>query len=83
VIPTSAQVSVYPLGQDDLSPAVDHTLRILRQHGLDVTPGSMSTVVVGDAGVVFRALEEVYSHLARQGPVVLATTFSNACPGGF
>jgi len=39
----------------------------------------MSTVVAGEADVVFETLREVFGELADQGQVIMAVTFSNAC----
>lgn len=79
MIGISAQVSLYPLGQEDLSPAIDEALNIFRHHGLDVMPGSMSTLISGDDAAVFSALQETFHCAAEQGRVVMVTTFSNAC----
>jgi uncharacterized protein YqgV (UPF0045/DUF77 family) len=76
----SAQVSLYPLRQDDLSPAIDETLNIFRHHDLDVAPGSMSTLVSGDDAAVFSALQEAFRRAVKGGRVAMVTTFSNACP---
>jgi uncharacterized protein YqgV (UPF0045/DUF77 family) len=76
----SAQVSLYPLKRADLSPAIYQALNIFREHGLDVTPGSMSTLITGDEATVFAALQAAFQHAARQGRVVMVTTFSNVCP---
>lgn len=76
----SAQVSLYPLGQENLSPAIGEALRIFCQHGLDVTPGSMSTLVSGDGAAVFSALQEAFQRAAKESRVVMVATFSNACP---
>ena len=75
-----AQVSIYPLRQQALSPAIEAALRIFRAHGLEVTPGTMSSVVVGDDAAVFAALQEAFRSAAKQGQVVMIATFSNACP---
>jgi uncharacterized protein YqgV (UPF0045/DUF77 family) len=76
----SAQVSLYPLGQEDLSPVINEVLRIFRVRGLDVVPGSMSTLIVGEDDTVFSALRDAFEQTARHGQVVMVTTFSNACP---
>ena len=76
----SAQVSVYTLGSQDLSRAVSQTLDTFRERGLTITPGSMSSIVVGDVDAVFDSMKEAYISLARQGPCVVVATFSNACP---
>ncbi len=76
----SAQVSLYPLRQRELGPAIDMALTTFRQHGLEVSPGPMSTMVSGSADVLFRALQEAFSAAAAAGDVVMSVTFSNACP---
>jgi uncharacterized protein YqgV (UPF0045/DUF77 family) len=76
----SAQVSLYPLGQEDLSPAIDEALNIFRHHGLDVRPGSMSTLISGDDAAVFSALQAAFQCAAKKSQVVMAVTLSNACP---
>jgi uncharacterized protein YqgV (UPF0045/DUF77 family) len=80
LIDISAQVSLYPLGQKDLSPAIDKALNIFRHHDLDMTPGSMSTLIFGDDALVFSALQESFRYAAKEGRVVMVVTFSNACP---
>jgi uncharacterized protein YqgV (UPF0045/DUF77 family) len=80
MIGISAQVSLYPLGSEDLSPAIDTALSILREHGLNVDPGPMSTLIAGDDETVFAALQAAFQRVAGQGRVVLVVTLSNACP---
>jgi uncharacterized protein YqgV (UPF0045/DUF77 family) len=80
LIGISAQVSLYPLGQEDLSPAITEALQIFHRYGLDVTPGSMSTLISGDEATVFSALQNAFQRAAKGGRVVMVTTFSNACP---
>ena len=76
----SAQVSLYPLGQENLSPTIEVALNVFRHHGLDVTPGSMSTLISGDDAAVFSALQEAFRLTTQGRRVVMVTTFSNACP---
>ena len=80
MIGITAQVSLYPLGQIVLSPAIDEALRIFREHELEVYPGSMSTLISGESTVVFQALRHAFEQSAMQGEVVMIATFSNACP---
>jgi uncharacterized protein YqgV (UPF0045/DUF77 family) len=77
----SAQVSLYPLGQTDLSPAIDDVLAVFKAHGLRVATGVMSTVLVGDDAALFAALHEATLAAAHRGSMVLAITLSNACVG--
>ena len=83
MIATSAQISVYPLGREDLSPTINEALEIFRKHGVEVRPGPMSTVVVGDSRAVLSSLEEAYRRLAAKNRLVVVATISNACiPSG-
>jgi formylmethanofuran dehydrogenase subunit E len=80
VIGITAQVSLYPLRQESLSPAIGEALDIFRAHDLHVQPGSMSTLIAGDDADIFDALQEAFCRAAGQGQVVMTATFSNACP---
>ncbi len=76
----SAQVSLYPLRQKSIGPPIRETVRILRQRGLHTRVGEMSTLVWGEEGAVFDALQEVFHQAAELGDAVMAVTLSNACP---
>lgn len=80
MIGISAQVSLYPLGQSDLAPAIQAVVDTLNEYGLSFEVGTMSTVVWGDDQVVFTALQEAYRRAVAYGPAVLQVTLSNACP---
>ncbi len=75
----AAQVSLYPLGRDDLSPGIDEVLRVFAAHGLYVETGPMSTVLSGEDAALFTALHEATRAAARSGPMVMTITVSNAC----
>jgi uncharacterized protein YqgV (UPF0045/DUF77 family) len=76
----SAQVSLYPLGQSDLAPAIEAVWKALRAHGLAPQPGAMSTLVQGDDRPVFAALRDAFAEAARYGGAVMVVTVSNMCP---
>jgi uncharacterized protein YqgV (UPF0045/DUF77 family) len=76
----AAQVSIYPLRQTHLSPAIDKALSIFRKHSLKITQGTMSSVISGDDEALFTAIKEVSQHTSEQGEVVMIITLSNACP---
>jgi uncharacterized protein YqgV (UPF0045/DUF77 family) len=76
----SAQLSVYPLRQDRLGPAIDRVRAALVSHGLAPQVGPMSTIVVGEDAVIFAALAEAFARTAELGHVVMTVTVSNACP---
>jgi uncharacterized protein YqgV (UPF0045/DUF77 family) len=80
MIDISAQVSLYPLHQAHVSPAIEQALHVLQAHGLVVRPGDISTIVTGDDEAVFLSLKELFEQAAHQGDVVMVVTISNACP---
>ena len=76
----SAQISLYPLKQERLSPAIEEAWRILEKHQLDLKKGEMSTAVNGKAEKVFAAIQDAFLRSSEKGPVSMVVTFSNACP---
>lgn len=76
----SAQVSLYPLAQEDISPAIQAVIQTLEEHGLPHTVGPMSTVLWGEEEVVWKALQEAFRRAATYGLAVMVVTLSNACP---
>jgi len=76
----SAQIAIYPLRQDHLTPAIQAVQSALREHGLSPEPGPMSTYVVGEDATVFAALRDAFARAASTGHVVMTVTLSNACP---
>ena len=76
----SAQISLYPLRQEELSPAIRELQATLAAGALIVTPGPMSTLVTGEAGALFDALKASFLRAAATGHVVMTVTVSNACP---
>jgi uncharacterized protein YqgV (UPF0045/DUF77 family) len=76
----TAQVSIYPLKQDKLSPAIDAVLETFRKHNIESQTGAMSTTVWGDDEEVFAALLDAFRNAASLGEAVMVTTVSNACP---
>lgn len=57
---TSAQIAIYPLRQERLTPAIEAVQQALRGHGLEAQPGPMSTYVAGEADAIFAALHEAF-----------------------
>lgn len=76
----SAQVSLYPLGRDQLGPAIDAVIELFAARDLSVETGAMSTVLAGDDEVVFEALRDALRLVTAQGEAVMVATLSNACP---
>ena len=78
----SAQISVYPLRQERLAQTIDTVLAALRREHIEVRTGTMSTLVRGEAPLVFAALRDGFERAAAHGDVVMVVTVSNACPPG-
>ena len=76
----SAQISVYPLRQQQLGPAVEAVRLALEKGGLEPEVGPMSTLVRGDADRIFAALREAFERATAAGDVAMVVTLSNACP---
>jgi uncharacterized protein YqgV (UPF0045/DUF77 family) len=76
----SAQISLYPLRQEKLGPAIDALRLALEREGLAPEVGPMRTHVVGETGRVLAALQQGFEVAAARGPVALVITLSNACP---
>ena len=76
----SAQISLYPLKQERLSPAIEEAWRIIEEYDIIIQKGLMSTVLIGDRKEVFDAVIEIFEELSKKGMLVLNVTFSNACP---
>ena len=76
----SAQVSLYPLRQSRLGPAISRLAEVLRASGLDVRPGPTSTVVVGESSNIFDSLKASFQSATALGDVVMVVSFSNCCP---
>lgn len=75
-----AQVSIYPLRQRELSPAIEAAWRVFEERGIDLKKGTMSTVLSGEPTEVFAALQEAFERVAESGGVSMVVTISNACP---
>lgn len=76
----TAQVSLYPLRQVSIGPAIREAVRVFREHGLETRIGVMSTLVWGKEQAVFAALQEAFHWAAGRGDTVMVVTLSNACP---
>ena len=76
----AAQMSLYPLRQTHLSPAISIAANILKEHGLEVSSGPMSSLVSGDDEALFAAIKDIFRKSSDQGDMVMVVTISNACP---
>ena len=76
----SAQISIYPLRRRSIGKIIDNGLDALRTYDVDVTTGSMITVIIGEEIEVFSALRAGFLAVRAAGDAVMVMTVSNACP---
>ena len=75
-----AEVSLYPLRQNDLTKPIQQFVESLKSDDLNVKTGSMSSVISGEESIVFQSLQKAFEQAAQKYEVVLTTKISNACP---
>ena len=75
-----AEVSLYPLRQNDLTEPIKQFVKSLENDNLNVKTGSMSSVISGDESIVFQSLQKAFEQAAQKYEVVLTAKISNACP---
>ena len=75
-----AEVSLYPLRQDDLTKPIQQFVESLKNENLNVKTGSMSSVILGEESIVFQSLQKAFEQAAHKYEVVLTAKISNACP---
>jgi len=76
----SAQVAIYPLRQERLTPAISAVRDALNASGFEPDVAPMSTTVTGEGAILFRALVQAFVRAGALGHVVMVVTVSNACP---
>ncbi len=76
----SAELSLYPLGENSTGPAIEEFLQELDKFDVTLQKGQMSTIISGEVNVLFAAMERAFSIAAEQHGVVLVSKISNACP---
>ena len=75
-----AEVSLYPLRQNDLTKPIQQFVESLKNGNLNVKTGTMSSVISGDSRVVFQSLQKAFEQAAKKYEMVLNVKISNACP---
>jgi len=75
-----AEVSFYPLRTEHMGGAIDCFVEALQQEHVEVSVGSMSTRLEGEADKVFDAVRQAFTQTAGKCPSVLVLKLSNSCP---
>jgi uncharacterized protein YqgV (UPF0045/DUF77 family) len=76
-----AEISLYPLRQATLHPAIESAVEVLREAGLEPSVGVMSTSVRGERSALFAALDRAFEAASATGDLVMTIHVSNACRG--
>ncbi len=74
------QLSVYPLRQPHLRPAIEAALKAAAGEGVEITVGRLSTFVRGDEPAVFAALRAAFRAAGSSGSTVMVATLANGAP---
>jgi len=77
---TQAEISLYPLRQNDLSEPIRQFCHLLEENNLEVRTGTMSSIVTGESESIFKGLQKAFESLTERTEVVLTIKISNACP---
>ena len=76
---SSMELSLYPLRTDDIEIAVKCFIAVLKDRGLNITTGPMSSMVCGESAMLFSAISEAYEKACADNGVVLIIKVSNVC----
>jgi catechol 2,3-dioxygenase-like lactoylglutathione lyase family enzyme len=74
------QLSMYPLRQPHLRPAIEAALKAAAGEGVEITVGRLSTFVRGDEPAVFAALRAAFRAAGSSGSTVMVATLANGAP---
>ncbi len=74
------QMSLYPLRQPHLRPAIEAAVTAASQTGVECTVGKLSTFSATDTDRAFRALRAAFDAAASFGPTVMVATLSTGLP---
>lgn len=73
-----AQVSLYPLAQEDLNPAIEEVWKTFKERGLQYRVTPMSTCVWAEEDrQVFSALEEAFARARAHGSAIMVMTVTS------
>jgi uncharacterized protein YqgV (UPF0045/DUF77 family) len=75
-----AEVSLYPLRQNELTKPIQQFVQALEDNKLQVKIGPMSSLVTGNSPVVFENLQKAFEEIAQKYEIVMTAKISNACP---
>jgi len=75
-----AEISLYPLRQNDLTKPIQQFIESLKHDDLNIKTGLMSSIISGEESIVFQSLQKAFARVAKKYEVVLTAKISNSCP---
>ena len=72
-----AELSLYPLFQQDVVPVVNNYIDCLKEYDIKTTVGKMSTHIKGELEEVFNATKSAYEKISSNSKCVLVAKFLN------
>ena len=75
-----AEISLYPLHQNELTKPIQKFVQVLEDNNLNVKTGAMSSLIAGDSQTFFENLQKAFEKIAQEYEVVMTVKVSNACP---
>ena len=76
------QLSLYPLRQAHLRPAIEAAVEAAASEGMAVTVGKLSSFAAGGEDSVFAAVRAAFTAARSFGPTVMVVTLSSGLPSG-
>ena len=74
------QLSLYPLRQAHVRPAIEAAVRAAAGEGIELTVGRLSSFASGGEEAVFAAVRAAFVAARSLGPTVLVVTLSSGLP---
>ncbi len=76
----SCEVSLYPFVKDEPFEPIRAFIKSVKDAGLSIHTGPMSSHIEGDLEKVFDVLKGTFGDACETGPVVMVMKVSNTCP---
>jgi uncharacterized protein YqgV (UPF0045/DUF77 family) len=73
-------LSIYPLRQEHLRPAVEAAAQAVARQGIEVIVGKLSTFASGGEEAVLNAIRAAFTAARDFGPTVMVVTLSSGLP---
>ena len=74
------QLSLYPLRQEHLRPAIEAAVKAAAREGVEMTVGKLSTFASGSEEAIFSAIRAAFTTARDFGPTVMVVTLSSGLP---